>query len=341
MPNENAPLNPQVLDRSRAVIRQPVELATHLGLKLYNRTFPRVEAALYLAEVIVQLQGRASRDYAEEIAQVNTAIARELDRLSTFADHEARQLGKQVVDASDEAPAIQYTQAVQLDLTLRTPRARRYAALLAGLEQISRDLDKAWYGGALETSQRLERERRLFRNVMRGCGVVERLARGLARRVRDDSETPDYRDMLIKRTGRGPDADSAPAVIAEDAADMTAAEAASLQATEAMARALSSAPAAEDETPPPSASSEEPGASALVGKNPTETAETVPTAEGEGAVSLDATETAETTPTDPAAEGEGAVSPDVTEAAPSEPEEEPTRTTRRRVRDLAHGGSAA
>jgi len=126
MPNENAPLNPQVLDRSRAVIRQPVELATHLGLKLYNRTFPRVEAALYLAEVIVHLQGRASRDYAEEIAQVNTAIARELDRLSAFADHEARQLGKLAVDASDEAPAIQYTQAIRLDLTLRTPRARRY-----------------------------------------------------------------------------------------------------------------------------------------------------------------------------------------------------------------------
>ncbi|MEZ5580091.1 MAG: hypothetical protein R3F40_12180 [Candidatus Competibacteraceae bacterium] len=255
MPNENAPLNPQVLDRSRAVIRQPVELATHLGLKLYNRTFPRVEAALYLAEVIVHLQGRASRDYAEEIAQVNTAIARELDRLSAFADHEARQLGKLAVDASGAAPAIQYTQAIRLDLTLRTPRARRYAVLLAELEQISRDLDKAWYNDALETPQRLERERRLFRNVMRGCGVVERLARGLARRVRDDSETPDYRDMLIKRTGRGPDADPAPAVIAEDAADMTVAEAASLQATEAMARALSSAPAAADETSPPSARS--------------------------------------------------------------------------------------
>ncbi len=98
------------------------------------------------------------------------------------------------------------------------------------------------------------------------------------------------------------------------------------------------------ETAPPSASSEEPEASALAGENPTETAETAPTAEGEGAVSLDATDTAETaemTPTDPAAEGEGAVSPDVTEAAPSEPEEEPTRTTRRRVRDLAFSGGEA
>ena len=235
------------------------------------------------------------------------------------------------MDASGAAPAIQYTQAIRLDLTLRTPRARRYAVLLAELERISRDLDKAWYNDALETPQRLERERRLFRNVMRGCGVVERLARGLARRVRDDSETPDYRDMLIKRTGRGPDADPAPAIIAEDAADMTAAEAASLQATEAMARALSSTPAAADETPPPSARSVE----------ATERVETAPAAAGEGAVSLDATETAETTPTDPAMAGEGAVSPDGTEAAPSEPEEEPTRTTRRRVRDLAHGGSAA
>ncbi len=78
MPNENTPLNPKVLDRSRAVVRQPIELATHLGLKLYNRTFPRVEAALYLAEVIVHLQGRASRDYADEIEQVNAAIKKYL-----------------------------------------------------------------------------------------------------------------------------------------------------------------------------------------------------------------------------------------------------------------------
>ena len=115
---------------------------------------------------------------------------------------------------------------------------------------------------------------------------------------------------------------------------MTAAEAASLQATEAMAKALSSTPADDDETPPPSARSVE----------ATERVETAPTAAGEGAVSLDLTETAETaetTPTDPAAAGEGAVSPDVTEAAPSEPEEEPMRTTRRRVRDLAFSGGEA
>lgn len=307
MPNDNPSLNPRVLDRSRAVVRQPVELATHLGLKLYNRTFPRVEAALYLAEVIVHLQGRASRDYAEEIAQVNTAIGRELDRLTRFAENEARQLGKLAGDASGDALEVQYTQAIRLDLTLRTPRARRYALLLAGLERTSRDLDKAWYGGALETPQRLERERLLFRNVMRGCGVVERLARGLARRVRDDSETPDYRDMLIKRTGRGPDAEPAPAVHAEDAADMTAEEAASLQATEAMAQALSSTPVAEDETAPPSARSE----------NLTETAETAP-----------------------GKEDEGAAMPDAVDAAAPEPEVVPT-STRRRVRDLGYSGSVA
>ena len=329
LPNENSPLNPRVLDRSRAVVRQPVELATHLGLKLYNRSFPRVEAALYLAEVIVHLQGRASRDYAEEIAQVNTAIGRELDRLTHFAENEARQLSKLAGDASGDAPEIQYTQTIRLELTMRTPRARRYALLLAGLERASRDLDKAWYGGVLETPQRLERERRLFRNVMRGCGVVERLARGLARRVRDDSETPDYRDMLIKRTGRGPEADPAPAVHAEDAADMTVEEAASLQATEAMARALSATPVAEDETAPPSACSEK-LTETVSAENPTETTETIETVQ-----------TAETAETDPVVADAGAAMPDVaTAAAAPEPGEAPT-STRRRVRDLGYSGSVA
>lgn len=142
-----------MLDRSRAVVRQPIELATHLGLKLYNRTFPRVEAALYLAEVIVHLQGRASRDYADEIEQVNAAIARELDRLTTVAESEARHVGKLAKDAANEVPEIRYTQAIQLDLTMRTPRARRYATLLTGLERTSRDLDRAWYAGALDTAR--------------------------------------------------------------------------------------------------------------------------------------------------------------------------------------------
>jgi len=93
---------------------------------------------------------------------------------------------------------------------------------------------------------------------------------------------------------------------------------------------LSSTPAAEDETPPPSARS----AAA------TERVETALAAAGEGAVSLDVTETAETTPTDPAAAGEGAVSPDATEAPPPESEVTPT-PSRRRVRDLAFSGGEA
>ena len=51
------PLNPRVFDRSRPVVRRPVELATHLGLKTYNRTFARIEAALFLAEVIAHFKG--------------------------------------------------------------------------------------------------------------------------------------------------------------------------------------------------------------------------------------------------------------------------------------------
>ena len=42
------PLNPRVFDRSRPVVRRPVELATHLGLKIYHRTFAREEAFINL-----------------------------------------------------------------------------------------------------------------------------------------------------------------------------------------------------------------------------------------------------------------------------------------------------
>ena len=84
------------------------------------------------------------------------------------------------------------------------------------MEGAGRALDRAWYAGAVNTRERLDLENLLFRNCMRACGVIERLARGLARRVRDDAEMPGYRDMLVKRTGRGPGAANPPAVDAEE-----------------------------------------------------------------------------------------------------------------------------
>lgn len=238
----NAPLNPSVSGSSRPVFRLPVELATHLGLKTYNRTFPRVEAALFLADVIVQLQGRASRDYADEIDQVHDAIGKELDRLHALTTEHVN-LVDRLCNGGKRRPAtatpdlnIAYTQPTRVDLTMRTPQVRRYADLLAELEEMSRLLDQAWWDKQIRTARRLELENLLFRHCMKSTGIIERLARGLARRIRDDQEAPGYRDMLVKRTGRGPDA--AEAVPAEGSEAMTADEAASLQATEAFAMSL-------------------------------------------------------------------------------------------------------
>ena len=236
----NAPLNPLVSGSSRSILRMPVDLATNLGLKTYNRTFPRIEAALFLADVIVQLQGRASQSYAEEIEQVQEAITKELDHLEALITEQAHRADKLCNGgkrrSTPDAPSaldIDYTHAVRVDLAMRTPHVRRYADLLTELESTSRLLDQAWWSKQILTANRLKMENHLFRHCMKSTAIVERLARGLARRVRDDQEAPGYRDMLTKRTGRGPEA--AEAVVAEDREAMTANEAASLQATEALA----------------------------------------------------------------------------------------------------------
>ena len=252
----NAPLNPLVSGSSRPVLRMPIELATHQGLRIYNRTFPRIEAALFLADVIVQLQGRASRDYAEEIEQVQEAIDKELDHLealiteqSNLADKLCNGGKRRPTPDTSSALDIDYTHAVRVDLAMRTPHVRRYADLLATLEDISRLLDQAWWGKHILTANRLSMENHLFRHCMKSTAIIERLARGLARRVRDDQEAPGYRDMLVKRTGRGPEA--AEAVVAEDREAMTANEAASLQATEALAASFQETEATEATASPP------------------------------------------------------------------------------------------
>lgn len=237
-------LNPQVLDRSRPVLQRAVELATHLGLKLYNRTFRRIDAALYLAEVVTHLQGQASRNYAAEIDRVNDAIRVELARLEALTRSESRRLEKSwrgkdpTKGGAQETAAITYTQPLTVVLTMRTPHMRGYAEVLLAVEALGRALDAAWYNQKLTTVQRLDLELLLFRNCMRASINIERLAWGVARRVRDDTELPNYRAMLVKRTGRDPEAANAPAVDQESAEAMTPGEAAHLHASETLASAL-------------------------------------------------------------------------------------------------------
>ena len=241
------PLNAAVSTQSRPVIHHRLVLSTHLGLKTYNRTFPRVEAALYLADVVVRVQGRASGDYAAEIAQVNGAIDRELERLDGFITSQSNRIEKILRKADppppEEGASVCYTRPVQVELAMRTPTVRRYARLLGMLEHTLCKLDHAWYAGAISTAEQLQHGNHLFRNFYRTTGATERLARGLARRVRDDTEMPGYREMLIKRTGRGLDDDEVAPVPAEGAQEMTVDEANSLQATEALVADLSAAPA--------------------------------------------------------------------------------------------------
>lgn len=237
-------LNPHVNEGSRPVLRRSVELATHLGLKIYNRTFRRMDAAQYLAQVITQLQGAASRQYATEIEQVNAAISHEVERLALLVGAETRRLQKHLHapragnKADKDTLAVDYTQPMSVALTMRTPQLRRYADLMATVETTSRTLDIAWYQEQVTTPQRLDLELLLFRNFMRSCTNVERLAWGLARRVQTDTAAPGYRDMVRKRTGRDPIALPAPAVEAEGEAQMTPTEAAHLAATEALAATL-------------------------------------------------------------------------------------------------------
>lgn len=243
-------LNPQVLDHSRPVLQRSVELSTHLGLKLYNRTFRRIDAALYLAEVVTHLQGPASRRYAAEIDQVNDAIRVELARLEAFTGSESRRLEKSwrgkdpTKGGAKETAAITYTQPATVVLTMRTPHMRGYAEVLLAVEALSRTLDAAWYAQRVTTVQRLDLELLLFRNCMRASINIERLAWGVARRVRDDTELPNYRAMLVKRTGRGLEAANAPAVDQESAEVMTSGEAAHLHASETLASDLLAAESA-------------------------------------------------------------------------------------------------
>lgn len=339
-------LNTPVSNNSRPVIRQPIELATHVGLKTYNRTFGRVEAALFLAEVVAHLQGRASDAYAAEITQVNAAIARELDRLMGLVTGQARWVEQLLKKNPPAGPvdAVGYTQPACVELTMRTPQVRRYAGLLADLERTLRAIDAAWYAGALNTIAQLQGGNLLFRHFQRSCGVIERLARGLARRVRDEGEAPGYRDMLVKRTGQGPAlAEAAPAMADEGAGTMTAGEAESLQATEALVADLSAPdhplapPAVEPEAGEPGAGEEGAATGPVEGPTPAsapEGVEPVEPVEPERAGDPSAGDAAAAAPS-------AALAPAEDDPPAEPPAPEAPSSTRRRLREVLGSARAA
>lgn len=253
----NAPLsNAPVSTQTRAVLCCLLTLGTHLGVKTYNRTFRRIEAALFLADVLVLLRGRASSAHHAEIAQVNTVMEGEMQRLDRFLTDQERWIDKRF-KASDLSKntlpdqTILYTQPVTLTLTLRTPRARLYADLLARLEKTLEALDRAWYANGLSTVDHLQQGHLLFRNFYRTCGIIERLAWGLGRRVRESddglvADLPDYQAMLLKRTRTQPSLaqeDLSELRVTEEANEqMTVEETHYLEVTEALFTALNPEP---------------------------------------------------------------------------------------------------
>ena len=227
-------MNPPIIEPSVAVLRRALTLATHAGIKTYNRTFKRIDNACYLAGIVVRLRGQLSRDYAAEIDATNQAVDHELARLAQTLNQRQAQWAKRQTLLDTE---VSYTQPTEVVLSARTPAAARYARLLEQLEAIARLVDRAWYGGALKEQQRLSLGHELYRNSHRATQAIERLAVGLAGRVSDQQRVPNrvYQAMLQKRLGVAPTGETP---LTDRDLQMSNKEYVQLAATGAMAEAL-------------------------------------------------------------------------------------------------------
>lgn len=243
-------LNAPITVHSQAAFQDHLSLGTHTAVKTYNRTLNRVDAAFYLTTIIARLQGSASLTFEPEIAQVSEALAQELRRLERFLDQEKQVIQKRLnaTPSLKESVSLIYTQPVEVTPRVRTPKGRDYVRLIGQLEHLARQLDQLWAVGALTDLEHLQRQREQFRNFSRACQVMERLARGLARRVQGQDRKVDvpYQDMLVKRTGRGPGQEKPDPVPAEDSERMTSQEAESLADLETLATHWSAAAPATD-----------------------------------------------------------------------------------------------
>lgn len=232
-------LNPVITVKSLPVARREVTLATLVGVKVYNRTFRRVESSLYLTEVLVRVRGRASRDFEAEIAAANRLIREEFEQVETLLAERQRALRKQLTRAglNERQHAVGYTHPTRLELTTRTPEAMHYGRLLLQLETTARLVDTLWYQGLVDARRQLVETRELYRWMQRLAGRVEQLGMELAYRVSDELRAPraTYQALLRKKLGVAPEGGEP---LQADEFSMSAREARSLAMTEVLAEAL-------------------------------------------------------------------------------------------------------
>lgn len=245
-------LNPQITVKSLPVARQPLELATLTGIKIYNRTFRRVESSMYLSQIVVRVRGRASRAFEAEISAANGCIEKELAQLQGLLAQRNRQLNKQLAQAGLDRTrhAVTYTQPVNLELTTRTPEAMAYATHVLSAESAARTLDILWYQGQLTAADHLAFGYEVFRWMQTVTGRIEQWSMELARRVTDELRTPRSSYQALLRHKLGVNLQSS-APLTADEFHMNSREAQSLALTETLAEVLEHPAPADDTSSPP------------------------------------------------------------------------------------------
>ena len=214
MPEKTAPSS---LPNSVPVLRRALTLHSLHSIKVYERTWRRVDYNLYLSTILVRVGGAAHR-FRPEIAAVEAAIEAcftgvEQYFLDKLAALQARLPG------ADATPAVAYSQPATVEALARTPAAGRFLALLEQLERACRLIDQAWFAGRLNAEQQLQHSTEVARQLTRLSARINTLARGLARRVlnADDQANTAYDDLLGRQ---GPPAPGPAASDADrDAAD--------------------------------------------------------------------------------------------------------------------------
>lgn len=200
-------LNPKLTNRKSAlVLKRKTKLATYNGMMLYNETFSAIDAALWLAQVIVYFQGKQSEIYRDEITAALDAIEQILSGIEDYLQGKQKEYANLLksIEANGESGVVMdYTDMAEIEISSRTPLADRYAKAIQQAETIYQQIDRAWYGGKITSRKKADELRVVSRNINRRCNAMIRLARGMGRRVMTSNATPGrgYAAQLRKHSG--------------------------------------------------------------------------------------------------------------------------------------------
>lgn len=168
-----------------------VTFRTLHGQKVYKRNYKVYSRAVYNIGVMLRVIGKE-----EEAVEMETLIDKEISKISESMRGEKARLQSIIDDVAIES-MVKYTDPVEEDVIISTPRGKQYLNLIISLEDLVSLVDTLWLEGELDDAQQVALNRQWRQSLMKMGRRVIHMNNEIRKRI-DNEKHADNHDLIEK-----------------------------------------------------------------------------------------------------------------------------------------------